>query len=99
MQASKSIIFLITLMAALVSFPQELRSQSTSHLQTENDPVDIGNRVVANIVKHSFGWRYMNACTYYGALIFADASGSSSISRQMEEGYEPYMKGKRSFVF
>lgn len=95
MKTGKHTLILMSLMAALVSFPQELRSQTTSHVQTDNDPVEIGNRVVANIVKRSFGWRYMNACTYYGALIFADASGSSSISRQMEEGYEPYLKGKR----
>lgn len=95
MKTRRPIIFFLTLMAALLISPRELRSQATSGAKTDNDPVVIGNRVVANIVKRSYGWRYQKACTYYGALIFADATGNPSITQQMEDGYEPYLKGKR----
>lgn len=59
------------------------------------DPEIIGKRVAANIVDRYFGWRYQKACTYYGALIFADATGNDEITREVEEGYSPYEKGKR----
>ncbi len=88
-------ISLVTLVAALLTVSQVISARPQSELQTDSDPVEIGNRIVANIVKRSFGWRYQKACTYYGALIFADASENPAITRQMEAGYEPYLLGKR----
>jgi len=95
MKSGKPTVFLFAIMAVQSTLPNQLSSQAISEAQTGQDPVEIGNRVVANIVNRSFGWRYQKACTYYGALIFADATRNPSITRQMEEGYEPYLEGKR----
>jgi rhamnogalacturonyl hydrolase YesR len=75
--------------------PAELHSQKEAPLQIQSAPEEIGTRVVSNIVNRYFGWRYQKACTYYGALIFADATGNATITRQMQEGFQPYYDGKR----
>ena len=48
-----------------------------------SDPETTGKRVVENIAGRYWGWRYQKACTYYGALIFADATGNEYITRQL----------------
>ncbi|MGW8316361.1 MAG: glycoside hydrolase family 88/105 protein [Bacteroidales bacterium] len=73
----------------------ELYPQSAAPLHIKTSPTEIGDRVVANIVNRYYGWRYQKACTYYGALIFADATGNTTITKQMQEGLQPYMEGKR----
>ena len=84
---------LLLLFAGIIA--SELHSQSAAPLQIKASPTEIGNRVVDNIVNRYFGWRYQKACTYYGALIFADATGEATITRQIQEGFEPYYRGKR----
>jgi rhamnogalacturonyl hydrolase YesR len=88
-------LILILVFGTVSVQPHELRSQPSAPLNIESSPEEIGNRVVANIVDRYFGWRYQKACTYYGALIFADATGNESITRQMQEGFRPYYEGKR----
>jgi len=34
-------------------------------------------------------------CTYYGALIFADATGNKEITDKIEKGYTPFLEGRR----
>ena len=60
-------------------------------------PVEIGNKIAANIIDRRFGWRYQKVCAYYGALIFADATANSEITRQIEAGFQPYYEGKRKY--
>jgi len=60
-----------------------------------SDPETTGKRVVENIAGRYWGWRYQKACTYYGALIFADATGNEYITRQLEQGYTTYDQGRR----
>lgn len=80
---------------ALLSGPAEVNAQDRSQIRVEVQPADVGRRIVNNIVERYFGWRYQKACTYYGALIFAEAVGDESITRMIAEGYAPYYKGKR----
>jgi len=67
----------------------------TAQTLPKTSPTEIGNSIVENIVDRYWGWRYQKACTYYGALIFAEATGNADITRQMEKGYAPYDQGKR----
>mgnify|MGYP000597368239 CR=1 FL=1 len=62
---------------------------------TERSAEDTGKSIVENVVDRYWGWRYQKACTYYGALIFAEATGNLEITSQMEEGYALYDQGKR----
>jgi len=72
-----------------------LLSQAPAPLEIRALPREVGERVVSNIVERRYGWRYQNVCTYYGALLYADATGNPGITRQIEEGYSPFYKGKR----
>ena len=42
-------------------------------LQLNVDPAEVANKIIDNIEGRRWGWRYQKVCTYYGALIFADA--------------------------
>lgn len=64
-------------------------------LQLSVEPVTIGNAIADNIVNRRFGWRYQKVCTYYGALIFADVSNNKEILHKVEDGYVPYLSGKK----
>jgi rhamnogalacturonyl hydrolase YesR len=55
----------------------------------------VGKKIVNNVVNRRFGWRYQKACTYYGSLIFADATNDKEILEQMEEAYTPWLEGKK----
>lgn len=83
----------LVMLTILFAFPRQAHSQATG--ATSSDPEDVGKRIVDNIADRYFGWRYQKACTYYGALIFAEATGNPSITAQMEKGYEPYDLGKK----
>lgn len=85
----------LSLMFCLIHNSSE--AQAEIQLNLENRPEEIGNRVAENIVNRRFGWRYQKACTYYGALIFADQSGNTALSKQVEDGFTPYYEGKRKY--
>lgn len=80
---------------ALLSGPAKANAQDCSPLRLEAKPADVGRLIVDNVVERRFGWRYQKVCTYYGALIFADAVGDETITRMIAEGYDPYYRGKR----
>lgn len=86
------IILIIIVTHSIIANSQNIPS-SKSEIITS--PEEIGNRIVNNIVERRFGWRYQKVCTYYGALIFGDATQNKEITNQMEEGYTPFLKGKR----
>jgi rhamnogalacturonyl hydrolase YesR len=67
----------------------------TAQTEAKTSPTEIGNSIVENVVDRYWGWRYQKACTYYGALIFAEATGNQEITSQMEKGYALYEEGKR----
>jgi len=71
------------------------QNTNSEKLQLEIQPEEVGKKIVDNIVERRFGWRYQKVCTYYGALIFADAIEDKNISEQIKEGYTPFYKGKR----
>ena len=93
MKVFSPVLNTLAILIAFLAFPQQVHSQTTD--LTSSDPEDVGKRIVNNIVDRYFGWRYQKACTYYGALIFAEATGNPSITAQMEKGYEPYDLGKK----
>jgi len=39
--------------------------------------------------------QYTMACSRYGVLIFADATGDGELRNKVEQAYEPYLSGKR----
>lgn len=64
-------------------------------------PAEIGKRVANNILaRHvdyngSF-WKYPWACSYYGVMIFADATNDAVLKNQVIKVYEPYRTGQRA---
>lgn len=66
-------------------------------LNLDTSPEEIGNQIAANIIDRRFGWRYQKVCAYYGGLIFAEATDNKEITRQIEEGFQPYYEGKRKY--
>lgn len=87
----------------LCSFFVSQASLSSGYPRQENQetslnfpsPSETGKKIVANVVGRRFGWRYQKVCTYYGCLIFAEASGDKSIPEQIMKGYTPFLKGTR----
>lgn len=63
--------------------------------EVKTSPKEVGNKIIDNIVERRFGWRYQKVCTYYGALIFADATGNEEITDKIEKGYTPFLEGRR----
>ena len=86
------IILILLVVLSQFSFAQISNKEK---LSLEVSPEEVGQKIVNNIVERRFGWRYQKVCTYYGALIFADASGNKNISEQIKEGYTPFYEGKR----
>lgn len=74
-----------------------LYSQEKESPILNTDPAIIGEKVAINIINRSFGWRYQKVAAYYGALIFADASGNAKIANKIEEGFAPYNSGKKKY--
>lgn len=86
------IICTICLVFILPTFAQNSTPQK---LILKTQPAEVANKIIDNIEGRRFGWRYQKVCTYYGALIFADAVNDKSITKRIEAGYEPFLKGKR----
>jgi unsaturated rhamnogalacturonyl hydrolase len=90
----KAVAFLLC-SGALISIPAKVKAQVQSTIRVESQPAEVGKLIVNNIVERRFGWRYQKVCTYYGALIFAEATGDDDIIKMIEAGYHPYYRGKR----
>jgi len=93
MKTNQRRISILTILTLGLVLPFSIQARSGQ--EQGADPEEIGKRVVANVADRYYGWRYQKACTYYGALIFAEATGNRDITKQMEEGYTPYDKGRR----
>lgn len=83
------------LFGVLLMFSGISKASDSQKTVFETTPEEIGNRIIDNIEGRRFGWRYQKACTYYGALIFADAANDKSITERIETGYTPFLEGKR----
>jgi rhamnogalacturonyl hydrolase YesR len=68
-----------------------------SSIQLKADPAEVGKRITNHVAKKKSYRFYAMVCTYYGALIFGDATGDAEITRQMEKGIAPYISGKRNY--
>lgn len=86
------VFLIIGLAISSLSFGQQ---KSSSQIQLQTQPSEVGKKIVSYIAVQKFGWRYPKVCTYYGSLIFADAIHDTRIQTQMKNGYLPYLNGKR----
>lgn len=68
-----------------------------NNIHVKTDPVEVGKRITNHIAKKRSSRFYARVCTYYGALIFGDATGDTGITEQMEKGIAPYINGKRNY--
>jgi len=87
------LLAVILIMGLSVAHAQKSSVKNSNNVVIQ--PEAVGKRIVSNIVDRRFGWRYQKVCTYYGALIFADALENKEISEQIKEGYTPFYKSKR----
>ncbi len=87
-------VVFLSLISVLIS-GTSVQAEKPDQLKLKYSPEEIGKRICNNVVNRRFGWRYQKVCTYYGALIFADATGDKNIIQQIEAGYTPFLKGKR----
>jgi len=94
-QAGRITVAVLLLM--LIAGPYVLYSQEKKVPELKTDPAITGEKVATNVISRRFGWRYQKVCSYYGALIFADASGNKEIARKLEEGFAPYNTGKKKY--
>lgn len=83
----KTFVMLIMSVISLNTLAQKIELKST--------PSEVAHKVIYNIEGRRFGWRYQKVCTYFGALIFADAANDNYITKRIEAGYEPFLKGRR----
>ncbi|MCG6188609.1 glycoside hydrolase family 88/105 protein [Maribellus maritimus] len=90
---------LLIVMALSVSISLTVKAQNSNNqnIQVKTDPVEIGKRITDHVAKKKSYRFYAMVCTYYGSLIFGDATDDSEITRQMEKGIEPYVNGKRNY--
>lgn len=87
--------FITTALLLVVSLLAMAQISEKQKLKLDIEPKFVGEKIVENIVDRRFGWRYQKVCTYYGALIFADATNNKNISEQIKDGYSPFYKGRR----
>ncbi len=69
--------------------------KETGKMCLKKEPVQVGESIASNLIDRRFGWRYQKVCSYYGALIFADATHNKDILHNIEAGYAPFLSGKR----
>lgn len=86
---------ILTMIVILTGITGEGVAQNTKGLNLKVEPTAIGDKIVANLVDRRFGWRYQRVCSFYGGLIYADATNNETITKQFEEGYAPFLEGKR----
>jgi len=91
----KNVIITTLIIISLVLVFENRGFAQSKKLNTETSPTEIGERVSNNIANRRFGWRYQKVCTYYGALIFADATENKNIAKQVTDGYSKYLSGKK----
>ncbi|MCF8346496.1 MAG: glycoside hydrolase family 88 protein [Bacteroidales bacterium] len=93
----RNYLVLSVIAGILMMFPVALVSQQKGTPDLKYSPREIGDKVSENIIHRKFGWRYQKVCSYYGALIYADASRNDAIVRDIESGIKPYAEGKRKY--
>lgn len=87
--------FLVLFLISVLSFCGNSQPRQITRLSLKKNPVELGNKVINNITERRFGWRYQKVCTYYGSLIFADATDDKTVTERIEAGYTPFLTGKR----
>lgn len=97
--SNNSISGIVIILLISISIPGASKGQNstgkTIHLKT--NPVEVGKRITNHVAKKKSYRFYPMVCTYYGALIFADATNDTEIVGQMEKGIAPYINGSRNY--
>jgi len=88
-------VFAVVIIVTILILSGCGKKNSPEKTQLEIQPEQVGKSISSNIAERRFGWRYQKVCAYYGALIFADATGNKEISAQIKAGYAPYYNEKR----
>ncbi len=68
-----------------------------SRQQQQSSAAEAGRRVAVNVVErqeHELEVRYDRACSYYGALCFAEATGDVELRGRIEAAYTPCLSGE-----
>ncbi len=85
----------LLIFAAIGSDSSFTYAQNDPNIQLTSNPVKVGELIADNIIGRRVSWRYQNACTYYGSLVFADVTGNKDITNQLKALYTPFYTGKR----
>ena len=94
MRIKLSLLVIVTFL--IFSGPNQApMAQPVNKLKLTTQPTIVGNKIAENLLRRKFGWRYQKVCSYYGALIYADAVNNTEITKQIEAGYHPYLVGKK----
>lgn len=83
----KTLTFLIIIFILLNLVFEKTGYTHIKKLKLETSPTEIGERISNNIVNRRFGWLYQKVCTYYGILIFADATENKNFAKQVTDGW------------
>ena len=90
-------VAIATLLFTIITLSTHAQSNDSVNMHLTIQPALVGESIVSNIVERRFGWRYQKVCSYYGALVFADATGNKNISEQIKQGYTLFYTGKRKY--
>lgn len=91
----KLLRMLLLILMAAISTSVDAQQIQSEKLQLQYQPSEVGKKVISYISDKRYGWRYQKACTYYGSLIFADATQNTEIAANIRNGYAPFYKGSR----
>ena len=59
-------------------------------------PTEVGNKVANNVVSRPLTYLYYSVCSYYGVLIFSEATNNTELRNSVIATYEPYLMGEKS---
>lgn len=62
----------------------------------DKSPAEVGYKIASNIVSRELRYVYAAACSYYGALIFSDATNDTDLRNRVIVNYEPFLMGDKS---
>ena len=62
----------------------------------DKSPREVGYKIACNIVSRELRYVYAAACSYYGVLLFSDATNDTDLCNRVIVNYEPFLLGDKS---
>ena len=59
-------------------------------------PAEVGHNIASNVVSRELRYVYAAACSYYGVLIFSEATNNTELRSRVIAVYEPFLMGDKS---